>query len=108
MESLLESAGYQVRLYLTAEAFLEQSGFAQIDCLVSDVVLPAMGGEALQRMARTLRPGLPVILMTGCDLSDEAMKNICAEQPFFRKPFSGEALLAAMAKVLPPTPNRKT
>ena len=38
---------------------------ASIDLLLADVGLPARGGRGLAGVARTYRPGLPVLLMTG-------------------------------------------
>ena len=62
---LLESAGHTVRLFASAAALLESGSLAEIDCLLSDVNMPVMGGLELLRIVRTARPGLPVILVTG-------------------------------------------
>jgi FixJ family two-component response regulator len=101
MESLLESAGHDVRLFPSAEAFLEHCGFAEVDCLISDIAMPCMDGVELQRLARAMRPELPVILVTGCDLTDKVIAAIRGNHGFFRKPFSGPELLAAVEKALP-------
>ena len=65
LESLLESADYEVRLFATATALLESGALSEIDCLISDVAMPLMDGFELTRAVRAGRPGLPVILVTG-------------------------------------------
>ena len=107
MESLLESAGHEVRLFASAQALLAQCGFAGIDCLISDIAMPFMDGVELQRLARTARPELPVILVTGCDLTDEVVAAIHGNHGVFRKPFNGPELLAAVNRALTGRSNRK-
>ena len=41
LEMLLESASHVVRLFTSAMALLESSSLAEIDCLISDIGLPA-------------------------------------------------------------------
>ena len=100
LESLLESAGHSVRLFTSATELLEDCGFAEIDCLISDIGMPVMTGLELQRLARAARPELPVILITGRDLTDKAMAAAQGGQGFFRKPFNGQELLAAVSRAL--------
>jgi FixJ family two-component response regulator len=65
LENLLESAGHTVRLFTSAQAFLKDEAFAKVDCVISDIGMPAIDGFELERLARTARPELPVILITG-------------------------------------------
>ena len=65
LENLLESAGHTVRLFTSAQAFLEDEAFAKVDCVISDIGMPAIDGFELERLARAARPELPVILITG-------------------------------------------
>src|SRR5882762_8978063 len=107
MESLLESAGHDVRLFASAQELLAQCGFAEIDCLISDISMPFMDGVELQRLAHAVRPELPVILITGCDLTDTMMGSIHGSHGVFRKPFNGPELLSAVDKALEGRYNRK-
>ena len=59
LESLLESAGHSVYLFLSAEAFLEADILANVDCLISDIGMPGMDGFKLLRLIRVGRPTLP-------------------------------------------------
>jgi FixJ family two-component response regulator len=63
--NLLESAGHTVRLFTSAQAFLKDEAFAKVDCVISDIGIPAIDGFELERLARAARPELPVILITG-------------------------------------------
>lgn len=98
LEDLLESAGHTVRLFPSAEALLENDGLSQIDCLISDISMPVIDGFELQRMANLERPELPVILMTG--RHEIKNRQAATHQSFFRKPFDGQELLAAVTAAL--------
>ncbi|MGH7628772.1 MAG: PAS domain S-box protein, partial [Gemmatimonadales bacterium] len=72
-----------------------------LDLVLSDVVMPRMGGrEFADRLAR-LRPGLPVLFMSGYT-NDEIMRRGLLEPgaPFLAKPFSPETLSAKVREVL--------
>jgi len=100
LESLLESAGYSVRVFGSAASLIESDGLARIDCLISDVGLPAMNGFELLRAAKTLRPRLPVILITGrIELIEQSRTNP-GHSAIFQKPFDGRELLATLRKVI--------
>jgi len=98
IQGLLESAGLTVRLYSAAKPFLEARDLADIEVLISDIGMPDMDGHELKRIVQSERPNLPVILLTGRDDALWAQSSIAAHgyQNFFRKPFSGRELLAAI------------
>ncbi|MDR3099627.1 MAG: response regulator [Paraburkholderia sp.] len=98
LEELLESAGYAVHTFSSAQALFDSNASPEIDCLIADIGMPGIDGFELQRLMRDTRPELPVILITG--------RHEFAELPqakhnrFFRKPFDSQALLAAIADAL--------
>jgi FixJ family two-component response regulator len=98
LQDLLESAGHSVRTFSSARALLESPALTEINCLITDIGMPGMDGFELQREMQKRRPDLPVILITG--------RHEIAELPqakhnrFFRKPFDGQALLAAIGEAL--------
>lgn len=100
LENLLESAGHTVRLYSSAKALLDSCAFSEIDCLISDIGMPLIDGLELQRLAHAACPELPVILITGQDLTERAIAAQHDCQGFFRKPFDGQILLASVSKAL--------
>lgn len=61
-------------------------------CVVSDVAMPLMDGEALAARLRVLAPSLPVVLISGHAAAPAAE----AGRVFVEKPFSRESLLAAI------------
>lgn len=98
LEELLESAGHAVRAFSSAQALLDSNALQEIGCLITDIGMPDMDGLELQRLMSERRADLPVIVITGRHELIEQM------QPkhgwFFRKPFDGQALLAAIADAL--------
>ena len=97
---LLESAGCQVTTFVrAAEAlrYLGESG-TRCDVVVTDLTMPELTGLALATQLATLRPTLPVVIMTG--FGDAA--SLAAAPPTVRgvvtKPFSGDELRAAVAR----------
>jgi FixJ family two-component response regulator len=100
LEDLLESAGYGVRLFASAEQFLDRA-VTEVDCVISDIGMPGADGFALQRIIRDLRPTLPVILITGrhefAAAEHEAARGA---RRLFEKPFDRQELLAAISSEL--------
>lgn len=101
LEDLLESAGYTVRPFRSARALLDdRRTLAEIDCLIADIGMPFIDGFELERLAKRSRPELPVILITGRHEIADQQRAIAQGNRFFRKPFDGQALLAAISQAL--------
>ena len=96
-ERALTQRGWVVLAAATAEEALERvaglSGADQPAVVVSDVVMPGMGGAVLIRLLREARPGLPAILTSGyaSDASRAAAEEGIA---FLAKPYAASALAA--------------
>jgi FixJ family two-component response regulator len=98
LEDLLESAGYRVRCFSSAQAVLE-GGLSDIDVLITDIGLPGIDGFELRDQVRASRPDLPVFLITGRhEIADQNRAQ--GISGFFRKPFDGRLLLAAVTEAL--------
>lgn len=76
------------------------AGNEKIDILVSDIIMPEMGGLELARRVAADFPGLPVLLISGYSDSHELGQSIPAELDLLQKPFSGTELTAAVAHCL--------
>ena len=101
VEMLLASAEYDVRSFSAAAALLESGSLREIDCLISDVSMPAMDGFELARAVQSARPGLPVILVTGRpDLLHRLMLGAPDVFRVLKKPFTAEELLTAIGDAL--------
>jgi FixJ family two-component response regulator len=101
IQDLLESAGHSVCSFSSAQSLLEDGILSEIDCLIADIGMPLIDGFELHRLARDARPDLPIIFITARPES-ATQKRAAAQghQGFFRKPFDGPALLAAVKQAL--------
>lgn len=99
---LLVRNGYEVLEAANGAEALRMlvAGDGKIDILVSDIIMPEMGGLELARRVATDFPGLPVLLISGYSDSHELGQSIPAELDLLQKPFSGTELTAAVAHCL--------
>jgi two-component system response regulator FixJ len=98
---LLESAGFSIASFETAEAFVAIIPGIEDGCVVTDVRMPGMDGFELLRRVRQEKPRLPVIVMTGhgdIPLAVQAMKLGAAD--FVEKPFEDERLIESVRVAL--------
>jgi two-component system cell cycle sensor histidine kinase/response regulator CckA len=73
----------------------------RIDLLITDVILPGMDGPTLARRAAELRPGLPVLFISGYTDHEIVQRGMLQEeQPFLQKPFTPEALATQVGELL--------
>ena len=97
---LLESAGYAVRLFGSAEAFLQADAPREIDALISDIRMPGIDGAELQQRVAVQRPQLPVILITARSDVDPAGLRQPNNRGVFRKPVDAAELIQALGAAL--------
>jgi PAS domain S-box-containing protein len=100
---ILEDFGFGILEARNGSEALAQldAGSPRIDVVVSDVVMPGMGGRELVGRLRLRRPDLPVLFLsgyTGDEVSDEVRGQL--HQAFLQKPFSPDALAAALEELL--------
>jgi two-component system response regulator FixJ len=94
---LIESAGYHVAGFKSAEDFLESGLKESPCCLILDIHLPGMSGFNLQEHLLESRDRVPVIFITGHDserVEEEAMR--LGAIAYLRKPFDEHCLLDAI------------
>ncbi len=100
LRALLQSAGFQVRTYPSALAFLDDN-ITIGGCLIADVLMPEMTGWELQTEVVRRAIALPVIFITGhgdVPLAVRAMKAGAVD--FIEKPFTDNALLTSVDMAL--------
>ncbi|MDB4944212.1 MAG: sensor hybrid histidine kinase [Labilithrix sp.] len=76
-----------------------------IDLLLSDVVMPQMGGPELARRLREARPDMKVVFMSG--YTDDAVVRLgvlTGSVAFVQKPFTADVLAAKVREVLDARP----
>ncbi len=107
LADLLEAAGYDVRRYSSGTAAWNRGDWFNVDCLISDVGMPEMNGFELRRLAMSVRPHLPVILITGRSEFRAQYASMIERGRYFEKPFDGQQLLAAIRTALGSAPPRR-
>jgi PAS domain S-box-containing protein len=98
----LESFGYRV---ITASdgtdgiaAFLRSP--ERPVAVISDMMMPVMDGPAMIQALQKIQPGLPVIGASGLNHQMQAKVESLGVKYFLRKPYTADALLAALGDVL--------
>jgi two-component system response regulator FixJ len=103
---LLRSEGFEVRLFETAEGFLDEAADVPGACAVVDVTMPATHGLDLQRRLRERGVEMPIIVVSARD--DDATRHLAKSlgaKFFFRKPVDSRTLIDAIDWVANSSPN---
>jgi FixJ family two-component response regulator len=101
IQSLLQSLGYNVHTFASAEEFLASQQLHQTSCVISDVQLPGLSGIEFEALLRTEGHHIPVILITGHPderTRDRAMRAGAAS--FLSKPISEANLIRCLDRAL--------
>jgi two-component system, cell cycle sensor histidine kinase and response regulator CckA len=78
-----------------------ERGTMGIDLVISDVVMPEMGGRELGRRLGALRPALPILFMSGYTGEDVIQRGLLDPgAPFQQKPFTPEGLARKVREML--------
>jgi FixJ family two-component response regulator len=98
LESLIRSVGMEVRVFASAEEFLNSVHPRKADCLILDVRLPGMSGFDLQHHLVARKFEVPVIFMTAHGYDDRARSEASSDWTvaYLTKPFSEDELLDAV------------
>jgi nitrogen-specific signal transduction histidine kinase/ActR/RegA family two-component response regulator len=98
----LRRRGYRVIAVDSAAAALEaiEASTDGIDLLLSDVVMPGMGGPELVEVVRADRPGLPVVMMSGYTANTMEQYPIPTDVQLLEKPFTSDSLDEAVRTAL--------
>jgi DNA-binding response OmpR family regulator len=100
LTQVLSAQGYTVLVAVDGSAAVKiaQEYAGEIHLLITDVVMPGLGGFELSALARTTRPDLRVLLMTG--LTDDPQLKGYA---MLAKPFTPIKLSQAVRGILDQT-----
>ena len=93
----MESFGYNVLAFPSAEHFLDSSRLKDSACLIIDVTLPGITGVELQSRLKSSGSEVAMIFITAQAndrIRDQALND--GAIAFLEKPFSTEALLKAV------------
>src|SRR5690606_6310337 len=99
---LLQGAGYQVKVFDSAQSFLEVAPVLVPGCVVVDIRTPAAGELTIPKELKAHRAGLPVIVIGDAHgdvaIGVQAMKAGACD--FLDAPHQPEQLLEATATAL--------
>jgi signal transduction histidine kinase len=99
-ETLLSELGHEVTRARTGEEALDLARSRKFDVVLSDVVMPGMGGLRLAEMLADEQPDLPVVLATG--YSQEITQAGSGGRPVILKPYRVATLAEALSRALNP------
>jgi FixJ family two-component response regulator len=101
LAQLLEGRRFRVKLFESAERFLEACEPGQAGCLLLDLRLPGMSGIDLQETLAARGIDLPIIFLTGHgDVPSSVRALRAGAVDFLQKPADGRTLLARVSEAL--------
>ncbi|MGD1072708.1 MAG: response regulator [Bryobacteraceae bacterium] len=102
LDRLIRSVRMEVRVFASAEEFLNSDHSRKADCLILDIRLPGMSGIELHRHLLARGCTVPVIFITAHGSGDRARAEAASDSTvaYFTKPFSGDELLDAVNTAL--------
>ncbi|MEZ4241014.1 MAG: ATP-binding protein [Myxococcota bacterium] len=96
----LRSAGYTVIEASDGRAALRHPDLPRVDLVLTDVVMPRMGGPELLNELRTLCPTLRGLFMSGYASEALVRRGLEPDTVLIEKPFTPEQLTSGVRKVL--------
>ena len=101
LEARLLSSGLTPLLADRAETALEMLASEPVDCIVSDVKMPGMGGHGLLKEVLAHWPHVPIIMLTAHGTIPDAVGSIQAgAADYLTKPFDGKELVRRIRALL--------
>jgi CheY-like chemotaxis protein len=102
--SLLADLGYQVTAAsdgIEALAIVEREGSARFELLLTDVVMPRLGGAELAAELREKDPTLAVLFVSGYARNDSQVSALLGPRCLYlQKPFAPAVLAASLRRLL--------
>jgi FixJ family two-component response regulator len=101
LANLMNSLGYQVTSYASAEQFMQSAERSRTACLIADVNMPGMTGPELHQQLIEAGESIPTIFVTA--FPNEAVRNRALQAGvdcYLTKPFMEEELLGCVRSAL--------
>ena len=101
LKDCMESAGYSVETFGSAEEFLASESSGSASCLIVDIQLPGISGLELQGRLFTFKDRVPIVFVTahGTDTNrEQALRNGAAA--LLSKPVRREELLNVVRRAI--------
>ncbi len=100
---MLRASGFEIVVYRSAEAFINDAANLRLDCVALEIQLGGMSRLELRRRMLALGWAVPVILVTAhyeVEIRREAQDIGCSAHP--RKSVRAESLVEAITKAVNP------
>jgi DNA-binding NtrC family response regulator len=99
---LLEKRGYAVQSAENGRLALDlaRRDLNDISLVITDMIMPEMGGQALLNELRKERPALPALCMTGYSREEMADTDAMRDATFIEKPFTPAVFLDHVAELM--------
>jgi len=98
---VLQREGYPVETFASPRAALQRIGRGGVALLISDLVMPELGGMETARLALEEDPNLGVIILTGAGDKDTAVESLrLGVDDYLEKPISPDILSESVGRVL--------
>jgi FixJ family two-component response regulator len=99
LKRLLRAAGLEAEGYASGNEFL--AARRRPDCVVLDLHMPVMSGQALLKQIRGMSERLPVVVITGHDTPETRDECLAAgAAAYLRKPLDDRLLFNAISAAL--------
>jgi len=109
LEARLLSAGLNPLLADRAETALEMLADNPVDCIVSDVKMPGMGGHGLLKEVLANWAHIPIIMLTAHGTIPDAVNSVQAgAADYLTKPFDGKELVRRIRAIIEANEARET
>jgi FixJ family two-component response regulator len=99
LQRLLNSIGFTVEAFASAEEFLQSEIQQSSSCLILDINLGKMNGFGLQKHLSENGSTMPVIFITAFDDEHTHRMMLKAGVPFLIKPFADQKLIDLLKSV---------
>jgi len=100
ISTYLSEGGFSVELAASGKEALEKFSTGDFDLVLTDFAMPEMTGDTLARELKKVKPGVPVLLLTGFSERFAAEGKPVGVDLVISKPFTMAGLQTALAKFL--------
>jgi len=104
LSSFLDHLGFSSQSATSGKeliSHLKSSETVVIDLLITDLVMPEMGGLELASKVRQIQPGAKVLFISGCSGDKTVLGNrLNKDTAFLRKPFKFESFRAKIEELV--------
>jgi FixJ family two-component response regulator len=99
--SLIQSLGYEVDTFASAQEFLDSGRVSQASCLITDVQMPGISGYDLRQQLLAEGHRIPIVFMSGLFGEDIPEKSPMADViGFLDKPVDISLLIECINRAL--------